>query len=179
MDRDPELALLLDRQAIMDCLTRYTRGVDRLDRALLVSAYHPDAIDDHGIFVGGPEEFADWALAYHREHQIATNHLLSNHRCEIDGDTAHAETYCTYVGVNRDGTIDVIGNRYVDRLEKRDGRWAILRRVCTVEWVAAMTPAEMAGQMKDAMAAMMSNAPNTRDRSDISYARPLDITRMG
>lgn len=174
---DKALKLLLDRQAIMDCLTRYTRGVDRLDRDLLVSAYHPDAIDDHGIFVGGPDEFADWALAYHRAHQRVTNHQLSNHRCEIDGDTAHCETYCTYVGVNMDGTIDVIGNRYVDRLEKRDGWWAIVRRVCTVDWVSTLKPADMSGQMGDAMAAMMANAPNARDRSDISYARPLDITR--
>jgi hypothetical protein len=31
---------------------RYSRGIDRLDRDMLLSAYHPDAIDDHGMFVG-------------------------------------------------------------------------------------------------------------------------------
>lgn len=39
---------LLDREAIRDCLARYCRGVDRLDRALLLSTYWPGAEDDHG-----------------------------------------------------------------------------------------------------------------------------------
>src|SRR5882724_2908499 len=53
MNDQDQMALrqLLDRQAILDCLHRYTRGVDRLDRQLLLSAYHADAIDDHGLFV--------------------------------------------------------------------------------------------------------------------------------
>jgi hypothetical protein len=39
---------------------RCCRGVDRMDRELLLSAYHSDAVDDHGMFVGGPEAFADY-----------------------------------------------------------------------------------------------------------------------
>ena len=35
-----------DREAITDCLYRYTRGIDRLDRDLVRSAYHDDAVDD-------------------------------------------------------------------------------------------------------------------------------------
>ena len=31
------------------------------------------------------------------------------------------------------------GGRYVDRLERRDGRWAIVDRVCVVEWNAEST----------------------------------------
>ena len=41
-----------DRQDILDCLHRYTRGVDRHDRALMLSAYHPDAFDEHGVAEG-------------------------------------------------------------------------------------------------------------------------------
>jgi hypothetical protein len=63
---------LIDRQAIRDCLTRYCRGVDRLDRELVLSTYHPDAIDDHGAFVGTREEFVDWAFALHERGQIST-----------------------------------------------------------------------------------------------------------
>lgn len=32
---------LLDRQAILDCIHRYCRGVDRMDRQLTLSVYHP------------------------------------------------------------------------------------------------------------------------------------------
>jgi len=180
MDESDQVALrrLLDRQAIQDCLHCYTRGVDRLDRELLLSAYHADAIDDHGAFVGQPAAFADWALAYHREYQKTTYHLILNHSCELDGDSAHSETYCVYIGVNRSGTVDVIGNRYIDRLERRDGRWAIARRVCVVEWVSSLPgESQVDPQMRAAVAALMINAKAARDCSDISYQRPLNITR--
>jgi hypothetical protein len=36
---------LADRADILDCMYRYARGMDRLDRALLRSAYHDDAVD--------------------------------------------------------------------------------------------------------------------------------------
>ena len=55
---------LLDRQEIHDCLMRYSRGVDRLDPDLIRSAYHDDAIDDHGMFVGTRDEFVDWVIDY-------------------------------------------------------------------------------------------------------------------
>ncbi len=48
------LGWLLDRQDILDCLTRFSRGMDRFDRELLLSAFHPDAVIAAGDFVGGP-----------------------------------------------------------------------------------------------------------------------------
>ena len=46
---DAETAALVrelkDRQEIYDCIMRYCRGIDRLDRDMLLSAYHPDAVD--------------------------------------------------------------------------------------------------------------------------------------
>lgn len=54
MDERTERKLLdrLDRAEIQDCLTRYVRGMDRLDRELARSAFHEGAIDDHVGFVG-------------------------------------------------------------------------------------------------------------------------------
>lgn len=178
MDDKAALQQLLDRQAIQDCLLRYTRGVDRLDRELLLSAYHADAIDDHGAFVGSPVAFADWALPHHREHQNSTHHMILNHSCELDRDTAHSETYCLYIGVNRSGGIDVIGNRYIDRLERRAGTWAIARRVCVVEWVSDLPgAAQLDPAMRSAVEALMAGSGVSRDRGDISYRRPLEITK--
>ena len=70
-----DVRYLKDRADILDCMNRYTRGADRLDRALLLSAYHPDATDDRGAFTGGPEARVDWLLAYlgtldHTSHHI-------------------------------------------------------------------------------------------------------------
>ena len=60
---------------------------------MLLSAYHPGAMDDHGAFVGTAEKFVDWAFAYHSKYQHGHKHYILNHRCELDGDVAHAETY--------------------------------------------------------------------------------------
>jgi hypothetical protein len=43
---------LVDRADILDCVQRYARGIDRHDVELVASCYHPDAIDDHGLYVG-------------------------------------------------------------------------------------------------------------------------------
>lgn len=168
-----ELRVLLDRQAIQDCLVRYCRGMDRLDRELLLSAYHPDAIDDHGMFVGGPEAFADFFLAFHDENQTATQHIITNHHCELEGDTAHCETYWLYAAMNRQGPpLSLCGGRYVDRMERREGRWAIAARKCLVDWHGA--PGEL-GLDPDALAQLGGAGAPRRSRSDASYERPLTV----
>ena len=70
---------LLDRQDILDCLTRFSRGMDRFDRELFLSAFHPDAIIDAGQFVGGPSSCYDWASELHEQGRSATHHDLLNH----------------------------------------------------------------------------------------------------
>lgn len=160
---------LKDRQDILDCLNRYCRGVDRFDREAVRSAYHDDAIDDHGEFVGGVEGFIDWAFDYHQRHQLRTLHSISNHLCEIDGDVAHAETHFTFHAVNREAPHQATtSGRYIDRLERRDGRWGIVRRICVINSLGAAFDPE--GQAGDALF-----APTSRDRNDPAYMRPLEI----
>lgn len=165
---------LADRQDIQDCLLRYTRGVDRLDKALMLSAYHPDATDDHGSVVLGAEKFVDWALDYHTTNQRKHHHAITNVTIELDGDTAHTECYYTYFGDNREGRNTLAFGRYVDRLEKRDGRWGIVARQCLTE---AVHDLESTAMPEDYRAVLMANGPNSRDRDDISYDRPLRVTR--
>lgn len=61
MDHE-EIAELLDREAIRDCLYRYCRAVDRADEAALRSSYWPDAHDSHGVYSGSAEGFIELAL---------------------------------------------------------------------------------------------------------------------
>ena len=51
------LRRLLDEEAIKKVHLRYCRGIDRRDWELLRSCYHPDALDDHGDYVGGVDGF--------------------------------------------------------------------------------------------------------------------------
>jgi SnoaL-like domain len=161
---------LSDRQAILDCVHRYCRGVDRLDRDLVLSAYHPGAVDDHGVFVGTREAFVDWAFAYHREYQLSHHHMVFNHSVELLGDEAHAETYWLFFGENRVKPNTLAVGRYLDRFERRNGVWAIAERVCISESVCDLQQTDLP---QEYLAALMSNGKSVRDRNDKSYQRPL------
>lgn len=159
-----------DRHDIEQCLLRYCRGVDRHDPVLMASAYHADAWDEHGPMSCGPDAFAAWAIDFHQTHQIHHHHVITNSLIELDGDTAHAETYYLFVGKNRQGPPTIAYGRYIDRLEKRDGRWGIAHRVSLNElsgnFEESVMPPEFA-------ALMDSTGPKARDKTDLSYRRPL------
>jgi SnoaL-like domain len=164
------LAHLLDRQDILDCLTRFSRGMDRFDRDLFLSAFHPDAIIAAGPFVGGPEALYDWASSLHEAGQVATQHNLLNHSCEIDGETAHAETYYLFVGRNRDETNWIAGGRYLDRLERRSGAWRIAFRTNAIEWAGLVPTLPLPfADVPD----LQDNGAPSRNPDDPSYRRPL------
>ncbi|MNR29990.1 hypothetical protein D3C85_1474140 [compost metagenome] len=60
--------------------------------------------------------------------------------------------------------------RYIDRFEKRNGRWAIAERVCVTESVNQIEAVDLPPAFR---AVQMGNARSSRDRDDISYQRPL------
>lgn len=170
---DGELAAqvreLKDRQEIYSRIVTYCRGIDRLDREALKSVFHDDALDDHSIFVGPADKFIDWVIDFHTTHQQRTLHLITTHRCDLDGDVAHTESYYIYRALNREPPFHNHSmGRYIDRFERRDGRWAIAARLCTVDiyddnW-------DPNGDLGDGL--MVRTA---RDRSDPAYMRPLVI----
>lgn len=158
-----------NRQAIHDLLMRYCRGVDRLDRDLILSCYHPDAWDDHGSFAGSPEAFADWVFAGHRDQVIHCTHFLANSLVRFDDDdVAYGESYV--IAVHRrllDGRLhDMMGaGRYIDRFERRDGQWRIARRTVIGDWDRVdPVDRQWAGPLTDALAA------GRRSADDPSYA---------
>lgn len=159
-----------DRFDIEQCLLRYTRGVDRHDRELMLSAYWPDAFDEHGVAEGVAGDFVDWAIGWHGEYQNKHQHIIANHRCDIDGTVAHGETYYIFWGENRAGPPTLAFGRYIDRYEKRDGEWRIAHRVCVNEQSGHFIPAELSAE---AERMLYKSGPNRRDRGDISYVRPL------
>jgi hypothetical protein len=166
------------RLDILDCVNRYTRGMDRLDRDSALSAFHEDAQLEYGVFAGTPTQFFDYFEELHRNYHHSTNHMICNHVCELDGDTAHTETYFAVATNNVDlPPFGLAGGRYVDRFERRDGRWAIAARVCIGEWDS--TPGH---EMAEALLAKFREVTSiSRDRVDVSYQRPLTIApeRMG
>lgn len=173
---EAKLRELVDRQEIWDVLLRYSRGLDRLDREMIRSCYHDDAVDDHHIYVGRPDDFIDWAFGYSLDYNVVHHHGLSNHRCELDGDDAHAETYYTFLGVNRAPPHLLSMGRYVDHFQKRDGQWRIADRVCVIEHSFDLQDSAIQSGDGPAAALAASLGPPltaSRDRADLSYQRPL------
>jgi ketosteroid isomerase-like protein len=125
------LQMLLDKREIHEVLMRYCRGIDRCDAELLHSVYHPDATDDHGLFKGKAADFVPWALKSLGRDE-GTSHYIANELIEVEGDVAYCESYffAVHRRQNKDGTkADLIfAGRYVDRFERREGRWKIAHR---------------------------------------------------
>lgn len=163
-----EVRYLRDRQEILDLVNTYCRGLDRLDPDLIANAFHPDAIDNHYDFVGGVEAFVPYAIEV--ESRLAgTHHGISTHLCEIDGDTAHAESYVHFFLRRPDGKTASIGSgRYIDRLERRDGAWRIAVRQILMD-----THSETDGTPWARNAHLFHTG--SRDRDDPSYQRPFDL----
>jgi hypothetical protein len=117
-------------------------------------------------------------LAGYSAHQ----HHVTGQTVEIDGDTAHVESYLVYFLVPRDRTADAAGGatlgralttektrlgsgRYIERWERRDGEWKILVR----EYVEDLV---LLGDTVDLCTA--GRCLGSWDRTDPSYQRPLE-----
>jgi ketosteroid isomerase-like protein len=116
---------------IREVLARYCRAVDRGDRDGIAAVYHPDAHDDHGPFTGSPADFADYIVAKFDACPHVGQHHVTNVLVELDGDAARVESY--FLALNpqapeKGGGHDLVGGRYLDRFERRDGRWLIADR---------------------------------------------------
>lgn len=125
-----DLRVVSDHLAIQQALARYCRGIDRLDRAMLESAYWPDGHDDHVVFAGSAPEFIDWALEHLRS-DIATWHCLGHSLIVLNGRRAAVETYFQARSRRRTADNEIISissGRYVDEFEERSGEWRVLNR---------------------------------------------------
>jgi hypothetical protein len=166
MTGDESLRDLIDKQAIHELVASYCRAIDRRDYALLRSLYHEQAIEDRGaIFSGTAAEFVDFVQADAGNYEI-TSHRLFNEFYAVDGDFAEGEIYCeAYHRTAGEESMEVIaGGRYLDRYEKRGGKWKFLFRTSTVD------RCEVRPVNRDDYRQFVAGAPaGTPDASDPSY----------
>src|SRR4051812_42469538 len=104
------------RVDIEAALHRYCRGIDRMDAALIRSAYHDDGYDDHGdYFRGTVADYVPWVLEVLAARFDSTMHTLSNISIAEDGGVAKVESYLIAYHVTKGGgALRVFGARYVD-----------------------------------------------------------------
>lgn len=173
MDADLERRIReqLDRDEILRVMMKYARGLDRLDHDLARSCYWDDAIEDHGNYVGHPDDFIAWADQTTLAHRY-TQHGLLNHFCDLQGDDAYCETYYQFTGVRDEPPHFISTGRYIDHFQKRNGEWRIANRVCLIEGKFDIADAALNALMPPAYTAE-EPCQEARDRSDVSYHRPL------
>lgn len=169
-ERAARIDAMLDKQDIRECLARFCRGMDRFDRDIYLSAFWPDGEMAAGPFVGSPADCWDWAVPMHEAGQILTHHSLLQSTIDLDGNSAHAETYYQFVGRNRDESVWVAGGRYIDRLEKRGHEWRIALRTNIIEWCTL--PPGLPVPFAD-VPDIGANGVSSRSTEDPSYRRPL------
>ena len=93
VDNPDPLERLIAEAEIRRVVTRYCRGIDRMDLELVRSCYHDDAHDEHGSFSGTVDAYLEWVRPLLEKYD-ATMHFIGNQLVDFDdADTAWVETY--------------------------------------------------------------------------------------
>lgn len=161
MDIGLSLAILVTQDAIGSVLKRYCRAMDRIDKPLGYSVWHPEGIADYGAhFAGTGFEFIDWVCERHRKLETHS-HMIGNMIVEIDGTEAVSESYVSALLLTRapDRHLSITRGRYLDRWSFDEGRWAIRHRT----FISDM-------QVTHRVDDMTATCWGRRDRTDPSYA---------
>jgi hypothetical protein len=138
---DAAIRELLDREAIRDCLHRYTRAVDRRDFQLLETVFWPDATDNHGAFNGPIADFYPWVAERVRTWP-RTQHNIQQIIISIVGDEAAVETYFVAYQLKPNGNggffDEYVAGRYLDRMTRRENDWRVQKRITCFDWFRHM-----------------------------------------
>ena len=115
-----DLEILVEKDKIRDQIYNYCRALDRIDNELGYTVFADDAEVDYGpTYKGTGRGFIDMMLKQHRG-MISTHHMMTNILIKFneDGTKAASETYTVEARC-----------RDIDKWEKRDGKWVIVKRV--------------------------------------------------
>lgn len=187
---DPQLQMLLDKQACAEVMMTYCRAIDHRDEELLRSVFHPGARHRHGFVgpssdpsrpsrPGEPGDFVAFALGVLATH-TRTHHQLGNIFIEVEPGASVAYTEAYFTAFHRlrpkgdplaspaayDTEMDVwVGGRYMDRMEKRDNVWKITHRTGLTDWQRIEPPSS------SGFNAVPPEIRMQQDRGDFLYHR--------
>ena len=146
MATDPVLQEMIDEFQLQKLVHAYCRAVDRGDFEQLRTLYHDDAVDAHGSFsAGSAGDFLEQLIAA-RPFVRSMQHNITTVNFAISGNAAEGEIYtiATHTLAGRDRDVDVVvGGRYLDKYEKRDGGWKISERTIVTDWAHVNDPSSV------------------------------------
>ena len=161
------IEVVIAKDQIRDQIYNYSRGLDRMDRALALQVFHPDSVvtqpnGSGGGFKGTGAEWVDSAWKAHS--RIAAHaHQMTNALIRVNGDKATSETYAMdslrSEPTETTQSTNLILVRYADTWSKRNGRWAMDTRNIIIDF---STNNSSTGPNRKGV--------NRRDKTDPSYA---------
>ena len=120
-----------DRAAICDLLNRYAEALDTRAWELLDEVFADDAVFEFGEFRTRTRAEAVAMIRSHLDGCGPTQHLLGNHRVEIDGDRAFSHVYVRAFHLDRNEasgrTYEMFGE-YRDELGRTAAGWRSVHR---------------------------------------------------
>ena len=131
-----------DRLAVHDVMHRYALAIDTKNWELLETVFADQITTDFRSF-GGKEAFegpaAGWidTIRSTIDGMDATQHMMSNHLYEINGDRARGTTYirALHVCKNDRGDDDyTVGGHYTVEMVRGSGGWRIVKYALQVTW---------------------------------------------
>ncbi len=136
-------AQVVDERDVLDTVHRFAAGMDLRDWVAYRAVFADEVVVDYTSYRGGEvvTVAADaWVERVRRRFStmLATQHSLTNHRIEVDGDDALCRTYLEAMHVALVDDVEewcVIGGEYRDRLRRTPDGWEIVLKRLDVRWI--------------------------------------------
>ena len=139
---DKNLQWLIDRADITDTVHKYATGIDLHDWTTYRSIFADEVEFDFSSFEGQPAttmKADDWVAQVRSVLSgfDATQHVLTNHVIDIDGDRARTVVYMKaehFLANDRGDNSIALGGYYTHELTRQPNGWKITKCKLTVTW---------------------------------------------
>lgn len=132
---------LEDREELRALTQRYSRAIDERDHDVLATLFHPEGSVDG---VRGPSTVSDYLAGLRATTPEGSSmHVLGEPLIDLppgaDEGTLDIYAVVHQIPASAGGAHRMLGIRYVDRVVRRDGGWAIFHRQSRMLWARELS----------------------------------------